>query len=124
MRVPISFALNHPERADVPVRALDLVELGALTFEAVDTETFPCLRLAREAAVVGGTAPCTMNAANEIAVHAFLRGRLRFVEIAAVIEETLGQLPAAPVHSFEALAEADAQARAVAGDLVAERAVA
>jgi 1-deoxy-D-xylulose-5-phosphate reductoisomerase len=124
MRVPISFALNHPERADVPVRALDLVELGALTFEAVDTETFPCLRLAREAAVVGGTAPCTMNAANEIAVHAFLRGRLRFVEIAAVIEETLGQLPGAPVHSFEALAEADAQARAVAGDLVAERAVA
>jgi 1-deoxy-D-xylulose-5-phosphate reductoisomerase len=124
MRVPISFALNYPERVDVPVRPLDLVELGALTFEPVDTETFACLRLAREAAVAGGTAPCTMNAANEVAVHAFLGGRLRFLEIAAVIEETLEQLPAGPVHSFDALADADAEARAVAGGLVAARAVA
>jgi 1-deoxy-D-xylulose-5-phosphate reductoisomerase len=124
MRVPISFALNHPERVDVPVRPLDLVGLGSLTFEPVDTETFACLRLARAAAVAGGTAPCTLNAANEVAVHAFLGGRLRFVEIAAVIEETLEQLPAGPVHSFDALADADAEARAVAGDLVAARAVA
>jgi 1-deoxy-D-xylulose-5-phosphate reductoisomerase len=121
MRVPISYALHHPERVDVPIAPLDLVALGALTFEAVDEETFACLRLARETALIGGTAPCTLNAANEVAVHAFLAGRLRFVEIAAVIEETLGRLPAAQVHSFESLGEADAQARAVAGELVAAR---
>jgi 1-deoxy-D-xylulose-5-phosphate reductoisomerase len=124
MRVPISYALHHPERVDVPVRALDLVELGRLTFEAVDEETFSCVRIAREAARAGGTATCTMNAANEVAVHAFLGGRLRFLDIAAVIEETLEQLPSQPVHSFDALGEADAEARRVAGELVAERALA
>jgi 1-deoxy-D-xylulose-5-phosphate reductoisomerase len=122
MRVPISFAMHYPERVDVPVRPLDLVELGALTFQAVDTDTFPCLRLAREAGQTGGTVPCTLNAANEVAVRAFLSGRLRFTDIAAVIEETLGRLPAGPVHSFDALAHADAQARAVAAELVASRA--
>jgi 1-deoxy-D-xylulose-5-phosphate reductoisomerase len=124
MRVPISYALHHPERVDVPVRPLDLVELGSLTFEPVDEETFSCVRIARDAARVGGTATCTMNAANEVAVHAFLSGRLRFLDIAAVIEETLEQLPSQPVHSFDALGEADAEARRVAGELVAERAVA
>jgi 1-deoxy-D-xylulose-5-phosphate reductoisomerase len=122
MRVPISYALHHPERVDVPVRPLNLVEVGALTFEPVDEETFSCVRLAREAARAGGTAPCTMNAANEVAVHAFLGGRLGFLDIATVIEETLAELPPAPVHSFESLGEADAEARRVAGDLVAERA--
>jgi 1-deoxy-D-xylulose-5-phosphate reductoisomerase len=122
MRVPISYALHHPERVDVPVRPLNLVEVGALTFEPVDEETFSCVRLAREAARAGGTAPCTMNAANEVAVYAFLGGRLRFLDIAAVIEETLAELPAAPLHSFESLGEADAEARRVAGELVAERA--
>jgi 1-deoxy-D-xylulose-5-phosphate reductoisomerase len=124
MRVPISYALNYPERVDVPVRPLDLVELGALTFEPVDLETFACLRLARDAAREAGTAPCTLNAANEVAVHAFLGGRLAFLGIAEVIEETLTRLPAGPVHSFDALAEADARARAVAGELVEARAVA
>ncbi len=124
MRVPISFALHHPERVDVPVRPLDLIELGALTFEAVDHDTFPCLRLAREAGAVGGTAPCTLNAANEIAVHAFMNGRLGFVEIPAVIEETLELLPAKQVHSFATLGDADAEARRVAGELVHQRAAA
>jgi 1-deoxy-D-xylulose-5-phosphate reductoisomerase len=124
MRVPISYALHHPERVDVPIRALNLVEVGALTFEPVDEETFSSVRLAREAARAGGTAPCTMNAANEIAVHAFLNGRLRFLDIAAVIEETLAQLPTQPVHSFDSLGEADGEARRVAGGLVAERAAA
>jgi 1-deoxy-D-xylulose-5-phosphate reductoisomerase len=124
MRVPISYALNHPDRVDVPVRPLDLVEVGALTFEPVDEETFGCVRLAREAARAGGTAPCTLNAANEVAVHAFLQSRLRFLDIAAVIDETLGTLPPQPVHSFESLGEADAEARRVAGELVAERAAA
>jgi 1-deoxy-D-xylulose-5-phosphate reductoisomerase len=124
MRVPISYALHYPDRVDVPVRPLDLVELGALTFEAPDPETFTCLRLAREAGRTGGTAPCILNAANEIAVHSFLNGRLRFLEIAAVIEETLERLPSGPVHSFDALAQADGEARRIASELVAERTMA
>ncbi len=124
MRVPISYALHFPERVDVPVRPLDLVELGTLTFEPVDESTFSCLRLAREAAAAGGTAPCTLNAANEIAVHAFLSGRLRFLDIAAVIEETLASIPTRQVHSFDSLAAADGEARRAAAELVAARAVA
>jgi 1-deoxy-D-xylulose-5-phosphate reductoisomerase len=118
MRVPISYALHHPERVDVPVRPLDLVELGSLTFEAPDEDTFRCLRLARNAGISGGTAPCILNAANEIAVHAFLEGRLRFLEIAEVIERTLKQVPGRQIHSFESLAEADNEARAIAAELV------
>ncbi len=124
MRVPISYALHYPERVDVPVKPLDLVALKSLTFEAPDQETFACLRLAREAARAGGTAPCVLNAANEVAVHAFLAGRVRFLDIAAVIEETLARLPAKQVHSFDSLAAADAQARATAADLVSARAAA
>ncbi|MBA2630233.1 MAG: 1-deoxy-D-xylulose-5-phosphate reductoisomerase [Thermoleophilaceae bacterium] len=111
MRVPISYALHHPERVDVPLRALDLVELGALTFEAPDTDTFACLRLARDAARAGGTAPCVLNASNEIAVHAFLEGGLGFLDIARVIERALEELPARPVRHFSDLYEADAEAR-------------
>jgi 1-deoxy-D-xylulose-5-phosphate reductoisomerase len=121
MRVPISYALHHPERVEVPVAPLDLPALGQLTFEAVDEEAFPALRLARDAATAGGTAPCVLNAANEIAVHAFLNGRLPFLGIPAVIEETLARLPAQPVRAFESLYDADHEARAVAGELVAER---
>jgi 1-deoxy-D-xylulose-5-phosphate reductoisomerase len=119
MRVPISYALNYPDRMDVPVRPLDLVELGALTFEAPDVNAFPCLRLAREAAEAGGTAPCVLNAANEIAVHAFLAGDLSFVEIPRVIESTLSELPAEPVRHFSDLYAADAQARDVARGVAA-----
>jgi 1-deoxy-D-xylulose-5-phosphate reductoisomerase len=124
MRVPISYALNYPDRVDVPVAPLDLAAVGSLTFEPVDEITFACLRLAREAAHAAGTAPCTLNAANEIAVHAFLAGRLRFLDIAAVIEETLARLPASRLHSFGSLAAADSEARAVAAELVADRAAA
>ncbi|HWK18808.1 MAG TPA: 1-deoxy-D-xylulose-5-phosphate reductoisomerase [Solirubrobacteraceae bacterium] len=124
MRVPISYALNYPDRVDVPVAPLDLAALGSLTFEPVDEVTFACLRLAREAARAAGTAPCTLNAANEIAVHAFLAGRLRFLDIAAVIEETLARLPASRLHSFDSLAAADSEARAIAAELVADRAAA
>jgi 1-deoxy-D-xylulose-5-phosphate reductoisomerase len=122
MRVPISYALHHPERVEVPLRALDLAEVGALTFEPVDTEAFPCLRLARQAAATGGTAPCVLNAANEIAVHAFMGGRLDFLGIPAVIEETLEILPSEPVRAFESLYQADRRAREIAGGLVAVRA--
>ena len=118
MRVPISYALHHPERVDVPVRPLDLVELGQLTFESVDEATFACLPLAREAGRQGGTAPCILNAANEVAVHAFLEGRMGFLGVAQVIEGTLDRLPGQPVHSFEALGEADSRAREVAGELI------
>jgi 1-deoxy-D-xylulose-5-phosphate reductoisomerase len=122
MRVPISYALHYPQRMDVPVEPLDLVALGALTFEPLDEDTFRCPALAREAARAGGTAPCTLNAANEVAVHAFLAGRVAFLDIPAVIEETLSELPAERVHSFESLGEADARARRCASELVAERA--
>jgi 1-deoxy-D-xylulose-5-phosphate reductoisomerase len=118
MRVPIAYALHHPDRVDVPVTPLDLVAVGSLTFEPADEDTFACLALARQAAQAGGTAPCTLNAANEVAVHAFLSGRLRFLEIASVIEETLTALPAAPVHSFDSLADADREARRIATGLV------
>jgi 1-deoxy-D-xylulose-5-phosphate reductoisomerase len=119
MRVPISYALHHPDRADVPVATLDLVELGALTFEAPDTETFACLRLAREAAGAGGTAPCVLNAANEVAVHAFLRGELSFTGIARVIESTLAELPARSVRGFSDLYAADNEAREIARGVAA-----
>jgi 1-deoxy-D-xylulose-5-phosphate reductoisomerase len=122
MRVPISYALHYPDRVDVPVQPLDLAQIGTLTFEPVDTDTFACLRLAREAAAAGGTAPCVLNAANEVAVHAFLNGRLDFLGIPAVIETALERLPAVPVRAFESLHEADREARAVAAELIAVRA--
>jgi 1-deoxy-D-xylulose-5-phosphate reductoisomerase len=118
MRVPISYGLHYPERAEVPLAPLDLVELGSLTFEAVDERTFSCLRLAREAGLAGGTAPCTLNAANEVAVHAFLGGRLPFAAIPRVIEQTLERTSQPPVHSFDSLAEADGEARRAASELV------
>jgi 1-deoxy-D-xylulose-5-phosphate reductoisomerase len=118
MRVAISYALHGGTSVDVPARPLDLVTAGRLDFEPVDVEAFPCLELARAAARAGGTAPCALNAANEVAVHAFLSGRLAFLGIADVIERTLEALPAAPVHAFDSLYEADREARAVASDLV------
>jgi 1-deoxy-D-xylulose-5-phosphate reductoisomerase len=120
MRVPIAYALHHPERVDVPVPTLDLAQIGSLTFEPPDLDAFPCLRLSREAADAGGTAPCVLNAANEVAVHAFLGGRLGFMGIAEVIERTLDAVPAGRVHAFETLYRADAAARAAAAELVAE----
>jgi 1-deoxy-D-xylulose-5-phosphate reductoisomerase len=120
MRVPIAYALHHPERVDVPVRALDLAQVGRLEFEPPDEEAFPCLRLAREAAVAGGTATCVLNAANEVAVHAFLSGRLDFLGIPAVIAATLERLPAGRVYSFDTLYDADAEARRVAAEQVGE----
>ncbi|HTD10224.1 MAG TPA: 1-deoxy-D-xylulose-5-phosphate reductoisomerase [Solirubrobacteraceae bacterium] len=120
MRIAISYALHGGESVQLPITPLDLAAVGQLGFEAVDLEAFPCLRLAGEAAREGGTAPCVLNAANEIAVHAFLEGRLRFVEIAEVIDRTLAELGSEPVLSFESLYEADRLARAAAGDAVAE----
>jgi 1-deoxy-D-xylulose-5-phosphate reductoisomerase len=111
MRVPISFALHFPERADVDVPRLDLATVGRLDFERPDLETFACLRLAREAGAAGGTAPCVLNAADEVAVAAFLEGRIGFDSIAAAIETVLEELPAQPLTHFEDLFEVDAEAR-------------
>jgi 1-deoxy-D-xylulose-5-phosphate reductoisomerase len=118
MRVPISYALHHPERVDVPVETLDLAKLGSLDFEEPDLEAFPCLRLAVEAARAGGTAPCVLNAADEVAVHAFLDGRLPFTGIATVVEQALEELPAHPLRHFSDLYGADAEAREKARELV------
>ena len=118
MRVPISYALHYPERADVPVEPLDLAKLQQLTFEEPDEDTFACLRLAREAGQAGGTAPCVLNAANEIAVQAFLDGALPFTGIADVIERALHAVPAKPVGHFSDLYKADARAREQATELI------
>jgi 1-deoxy-D-xylulose-5-phosphate reductoisomerase len=122
MRIAIAYALHHPDVAELPTARLSLPEVGRLDFEPVDLEAFPCLRLARAAAVEGGTAPCVLNAANEVAVHAFLGGRLDFPGIPAVVEATLERLPAEPVRSFESLYDSDRAARDVAAELVAVRA--
>jgi 1-deoxy-D-xylulose-5-phosphate reductoisomerase len=119
MRIAISYALHGGESVDLPIEPLDLAKVGELTFEPVDLDAFPCLRLAREAALAGGTAPCVLNAANEVAVHAFLEGRLHFNGIPEVIERTLSELPVSPVRAFESLYEADREARVLAGETVA-----
>jgi len=111
MRVPISYALHYPERADVDVPQLDLAAAGSLTFEAPDFETFACLRLALEAGRAGGTAPTVLNAADEVAVAAFLAERIPFTAIPAVIERVLEEMPAASVSHFDDLFAADAEAR-------------
>jgi len=111
MRVPISYALHFPRRADVPVPRLDLAAVGELSFEPPDLETFACLRLALEAGRAGGTAPCVLNAADEVAVAAFLDGRIEFAAIPALIEAALEELPAAPVTHFDDLFAVDAEAR-------------
>jgi 1-deoxy-D-xylulose-5-phosphate reductoisomerase len=120
MRVPISYALNFPERMPVDVPRLDLAAVGALTFEEPDPDTFACLRLALEAGRAGGTAPTVLNAADEVAVAAFLDGRLPFTGIAAVIERCLEQMPAQPVTHFEDLFATDAEARARAAEAARE----
>ena len=124
IRVPISYALHRPERADVDVPTLDLPSVGELSFEYPDTGTFACLRLAREAGEDGGTTPCVLNAADEVAVEAFLGGRLPFTRIPEVIERTLEALPGAPVRSFDDLFDADAAAREHARGLIEGLAVA
>jgi 1-deoxy-D-xylulose-5-phosphate reductoisomerase len=111
MRVPISYALHYPERADVDVPRLDLAAAGSLTFEQPDLETFACLRLALEAGRAGGTAPTVLNAADEVAVAAFLEERIPFTAIPAVIERVLEEMPAAGVSHFDDLFAADAEAR-------------
>jgi len=119
MRVAISYALHGGESVELPIVPLDLRAVRELTFEAVDIDAFPCLRLAGEAARAGGTAPCVLNAANEVAVHAFLEGQLRFLDIPEVIERALSELGSEPVRAFESLYEADRRARTLASEAIA-----
>jgi 1-deoxy-D-xylulose-5-phosphate reductoisomerase len=113
MRVPISYALTYPERAATPVAPLDFTAL-TLAFERPDTETFPMLALAREAGERGGTAPCVFNAANEVAVAAFLDGRLPFLAIAELVADALARSDGAPARDVSDLVEADDAARRLA----------
>jgi 1-deoxy-D-xylulose-5-phosphate reductoisomerase len=120
MRVPISFALTYPERAATSLPGLDFTNGLTLEFEQPDLERFPLLRLAREAGERGGTVPCAFNAANEVAVAAFLDGRIRFPEIAGIVEYVLAGVDGPPVRDLPELVETDGEARRLAeGRLVA-----
>ena len=123
MRVPISFALTYPDRAETPVEPLDFGSGLTLEFEPPDLETFPMLALARDAGERGGTYPCVYNAANEVAVAAFLAGRLPFLGIAEIVEETLGAVEGGPARTLDELVDVDAEARQLA-QRQAERAAA
>src|SRR5262249_13194452 len=121
MRVPISFALTYPERSATPLPGLDFSSGLVLEFELPDLESFPLLALARSAGERGGTYPCAFNAANEVAVAAFLERRLPFLGIAATVEETLAEVDGAPARDLDDLREADAAARKLAEREVAVR---
>ncbi len=119
MRVPISYAIHFPERADVPVPALDLALAGELTFEEPDMETFRCLPLAIDAGRRGGTAPCVLNAANEVAVGAFLEQRISFGMIAGVVEMTLSETDTVgELSHFTEVLDCDAESRTRAAEII------
>jgi 1-deoxy-D-xylulose-5-phosphate reductoisomerase len=124
MRTPIAHALGWPERLESGVQFLDLARAGSLQFEAPDPVRFPCLRLAREAAEAGGLAPAVLNAANEVAVTAFLEGRLNFAGIAMVIEAVLAALPGGVADGLASVLAIDSTARAAAHREVARLQVA
>jgi len=117
MRLPIQYALGFPERVPTRWGPLEITEVGELTFGSVDLARYPCLRLAYEAARRGGTAPAAMNAANEVAVSAFLGGEIGFTDIPRIIEAVLDSHRPAPVESLAVVAAADAEARQTAHKL-------
>ena len=118
MRLPIQYALTYPERIDSPVERLDFWKMRALTFEPPDIETFKGLKLAYEVGRRGGTAPCIFNAANEIAVDAFLNNRINFLDIYAVIEETLNRREIISKLDLETLVDENSAARSLAAKIV------
>jgi 1-deoxy-D-xylulose-5-phosphate reductoisomerase len=118
MRIPIAYALAWPERMETPCRRLDLVETGSLTFEAPDLERFPALALAKQALAEGGSRPAVLNAANEVAVGAFLEERIGFLDIARVSAEALHHYAPVQPSSIGEVLEVDRQARAEAGVIV------
>ncbi|MBH0196245.1 MAG: 1-deoxy-D-xylulose-5-phosphate reductoisomerase [Nitrospira sp.] len=118
MRTPISYAMRYPERMPLDLPSLDLTEIGKLTFCKPDHDRFPCLNLGYESLRIGGTMPAAMNAANEVAVDAFLNGGLRFIEIAEVIRNTMHAHTHREITGLEDALEADRWAREKAGSLV------
>ncbi|MTJ84094.1 MAG: 1-deoxy-D-xylulose-5-phosphate reductoisomerase [Telmatospirillum sp.] len=118
MRTPISLALGWPKRMGWPGRRLDLAEIGQLTFEAPDPVRFPALRLTRDVLRKGGAAPTVLNAANEVAVQAFLEGRIRFLEIVPVVEQAVQALGDTPVTALDDILSCAAEARRTARELV------
>lgn len=118
MRTPIAYGLAYPERITSGVKPLSLLDIAKLEFEAPDTTRFPCLRLAFDALAAGGTAPAILNAANEVAVAAFLNDQIRYLDIPRLLEEALQHIAAAPVQSIEQLLTVDAQARALLTKLI------
>lgn len=121
MRIPIQFALSYPDRWSAPVRPMDFRTLGSLDFEAPDTDTFRCLALAKEAGIAGGTVPCAMNAANEVAVAAFLAGECSFLDIANCVEHVMDAYTREDVESLEQLLEVDGLSREAARAFVDSR---
>lgn len=114
MRTPISFALGWPNRMPAPSPRLDLAEIGQLTFEKPDSKRFPALSLARDALKSGGAAPTILNAANEVAVHGFLRRKIGFLEIAQIVEQTLEKVPMSKLMSIDDVSAVDNEARMIA----------
>jgi 1-deoxy-D-xylulose-5-phosphate reductoisomerase len=123
MRTPIAHALAWPERVASGVQSLDLIKVGSLRFEAPDLRRFPALGLAQEAARAGGSRPASLNAANEVAVSAFLEGGLNFARIPAVIESVMATTPGGEIRDLDDVLAADAEARARASSLIRPRAV-
>lgn len=121
MRTPIAYALGWPDRCESGVESLDIVAVARLDFEPPDIDRFPCLRLAREAMAIGGTASAILNAANEAAVAAFLDGRIPFTDIPALIEIALEDIPARSADSLDIVLEDDAKSRAHVDELLAQR---
>ena len=121
MRLPIQYALSYPQRIDLNTRRLDFAQLGQLTFEKPDLERFPCLRLAYEAVRKGGNAPCAMNGTNEIAVAAFLEGRIRFPEIPEVIADVTARCDFVGDPDLEQIYSTDFEARRIASDMINRR---
>ncbi|PPR75594.1 MAG: 1-deoxy-D-xylulose 5-phosphate reductoisomerase [Alphaproteobacteria bacterium MarineAlpha3_Bin4] len=118
MRTPIAYALAWPERMATPAPRLDLAEVGALSFEPPDPVRFPALRLAHEALQMGGAAPTLLNAANEVAVHSFLAGKLEFLGISRVVEKTLERASVRTIKDLTEVAAADSEARQIAEGLI------
>jgi len=118
MRVPIAYALSYPERWASPLKKLDLIKEGELTFKKPDSKKFRCLQLAYDALKIGGTAPAVLNGANEVAVEAFLNGRLKYLEIPKVIEKTLSKSTNSRAGNIKRLLEVDKEARETALSLI------
>jgi 1-deoxy-D-xylulose-5-phosphate reductoisomerase len=121
MRIPIAYALAWPERMETPAQRLDLAAIARLDFEAPDLARFPALRLAREALEAGGAAPIVLNAANEVAVAAFLEGRLRFTDITRCVGDALEKAALPAPSSIEEVLETDRQTRSRVEALMTER---